>query len=99
METKEIEVNSRVFIKTSYLDIDVLVDKETGYYYAQKICSDNGKELKHLLLENKSYEELKQAISLTVGIPTVDLELEFKDMPNGYRSKWVHPLLVNYIAQ
>lgn len=36
METKEIEVNSRVFVKTSYLDIEVLVDKETGYFMLRR---------------------------------------------------------------
>ena len=98
MKTKEIEVNSRVFVKTSYLDIEVLVDKETGYYYAQKICDDNGKRLEHLL-ENNDYKLMKQAVTSTTGIPVVDLEITFPGMPVGYRSKCVHPLLVNYIAE
>ena len=98
METKEIEVNFRVFVKTSYLDIEVLVDKETGYYYAQKICDDNSKRIENIL-QNNDYELMKQAVASTTGIPVVDLEITFPGMPNGYRSKWVHPLLVNYIAQ
>lgn len=98
MNNEEFEVNGRIFIRSTYMDISVLIDKETGYYYAQKMCYDNGKRMKHLL-ENNDYELMKQAVSATVGIPALELEITFPGMPNGYRSKWVHKLLVNYIAQ
>ncbi len=98
MNSEEFEVNGRIFIRSTYLDISVLIDKETGYYYAQKICDDNGKRMEHLL-DNNDYELMKQAVSATTGIPVVELEVTFDGMPNGYRSKWVHKLLVNYIAE
>ncbi len=98
MNSEEFEVNGRIFIRSTYLDISVLIDKETGYYYAQKICDDNDKRLENLL-QNNDYELMKQAVSATTGIPVVELEITFDGMPNGYRSKWVHKLLVNYIAQ
>lgn len=50
-------------------------------------------------MENTDYELMKRAVSATAGIPAVELEITFPGMPNGYRSKWVHKLLVNYIAQ
>lgn len=98
MNNEEFEVNGRIFIRSTYMDISVLIDKETGYYYAQKICDDNGKIMRDLERLD-DYELMKQAVSATVHIPTVELEITFDRMPNGYRSKWVHKLLVNYIAQ
>ena len=98
MNSEEFEVNGRILIRSTYLDISVLIDKETGYYYAQKICDDNDKRLENLL-QNNDYELMKQAVSATTGIPVVELAITFDGMPNGYRSKWVHKLLVNYIAQ
>lgn len=98
MNSEEFEVNGRILIRSTYLDISVIIDKETGYYYAQKICDDNRKRMEHLL-ENNDYELMKQAVASTTGIPVVDLEITFPGMPVGYRSKWVHKLLVNYIAQ
>ena len=98
MNSEEFEVNGRIFIRSTYLDISVLIDKETGYYYAQKICDENGKIMRDLERLD-DYELMKQAVSATVHIPTVELEITFPGMPNGYRSKWVHKLLVNYIAQ
>ena len=98
IDNEEFEVNGRIFIRSTYMDISVIIDKETGYYYAQKICADNGKQMFHLQ-ENNDYELMKQAVSVTIGIPMVDLEITFPGMPVSYRSKWVHPLLVNYIAQ
>ena len=98
MNSEEFEVNGRMFIRSTYLDISVLIDKETGYYYAQKICDDNDKRLENLL-QNNDYELMKQAVASTTGIPVVELEITFPGMPVGYRSKWVHKLLVNYIAQ
>ena len=98
MNSEEFEVNGRIFIRSTYLDITVLIDKETGYYYAQKICDDNGKRLENLLRLD-DYELMKQAVASTTQIRVVDLEITFPGMPVGYRSKWVHKLLVNYIAQ
>ncbi len=98
MNNEEFEVNGRIFIRSTYLDISVLIDKETGYYYAQKICDDNNKVMRDLE-RNDDYELMKQAVASTAQIRTVELETTFPGMPNGYRSKWVHKLLVNYIAQ
>ena len=76
MNSEEFEVNGRIFIRSTYLDISVLIDKETGYYYAQKICDDNDKRLENLL-QNNDYELMKQAVSATTGIPVVELEITF----------------------
>ena len=71
---KERKIGGRVIIETLYNGISVFVDKETEYYYAGKICSDNGKQFKHLA-ENQDYALTKQAISSTVGIPAVELHV------------------------
>ena len=98
MNNEEFEVNGRTIICSTYLDISVLIDKETGYYYAQKICDDNNVRWRNLERLD-DYELMKQAVSASAHIPAVELEITFPGMPNGYRSKWVHKLLVNYIAE
>ena len=42
MENSVIEAGKYIFIKTTYNDISVLVEKSSGYYNATKICKDNG---------------------------------------------------------
>ncbi len=98
MNSEEFEVNGRILMRSTYLGISVIIDKETGYYYAQKICDDNNVRWRNLE-QNIDYELMKQAVASTAGIPAVELEINFDGMPVGYRSKWVHKLLVNYIAQ
>lgn len=95
---KERKIGGRTIIETLYNDIHVFVDKETGYYYAGVICSDNKKRFEHLA-ENQNYEAYKQAVSSTTGIPVVELEVVFESMGNGFRSKWIHPLLVNHVCE
>ena len=80
MNSEEFEVNGRIFIRSTYLDITVLIDKETGYYYAQKICDDNNVRWRNLE-QNIDYELMKQAVAATAGIPAVELEISFDGMP------------------
>ena len=51
------------------------------------------------LNENGDYNAYKMAISATTGIPVVELIRRFRGMPVGYRSDWIHPLLLNYVAE
>ena len=88
MNSEEFEVNGRTLIRTTYLDISVLIDKETGYYYAQKICDDNCKRIENLLRLD-DYELMKQAVASTTQIRVVELETTFPGMPVGYRSKLI----------
>ena len=53
-----INVNGRSFRRTTWNEIAVIQDVETGYFQASKICKDNGKKLKHWL-ENNQFQRLE----------------------------------------
>ena len=95
---KERKIGGRVIIETLYNDISVYIDKDTGYYYADKICSDNGKEFRQYM-RTDDYQETISAISATVGNHTVELIIVFEGMPNNYRGRWIHPLLVHPVCE
>ena len=61
-----INVNGRSFRRTTWNEIAVIQDVETGYFQASKICKDNGKKLKHWL-ENKRTDELLEAYASHLG--------------------------------
>lgn len=61
-----ININGRSFRRTTWNEIVVIQDVETGYYQASKICKDNGKKLKHWL-ENKRTDELLEAYASHLG--------------------------------
>ena len=95
---KERKIGGRTIIETLYNGIRVFVDKETGYYYAGSICSDCKKRFENLT-RDQDYEAYKQAVSSTTQIRVVELEVVFEGMGNGFRSKWIHPLLVHTVCE
>ena len=70
-----INSNGHQFIQTTWNGISVIRDTETGYYYANKMARDNGKQIKNLIV-TKDYEEEKQAISEVARIPATSLSYE-----------------------
>ena len=95
---KEREIGGRVIIETLYNGIRVFVDKETGYYYADKISRDNGKEFRQFM-RTQDYELTISAISAAVGKHTPELIAVFEGMPSGFQGRWIHPLLVHTVCE
>lgn len=54
---------------TSYNNITVIKHVKSGYYNASKICSNNGKNFKHIK-RNQSYHIKINSVSELVHIPT-----------------------------
>lgn len=46
--SKEFTVGGRIIVEDTFHDIAIWRDRETGYYYGQKICNDNDKRMEHL---------------------------------------------------
>ena len=80
-EMNRIETQSgrHTFITTTYNDISVIIDKETGYYSASKICRANKKQFSKWL-ENKRTQELLNKLSarLQLEVERVENSLLFQ---------------------
>ena len=76
MENSVIEAGKYTFIKTTYNDISVLIEKSSGYYNATKICKDNGKEMFNLV-KSQDYNDMITVVSEQIKIN------EKAPLPNG----------------
>ena len=85
MENKVINTGKYSFIKTTYNDISVLIEKSSGYYNATKICKDNGKEMFNLV-QLKDYNDMILSISEHLGIPSPTLIMKInEDIPHEFQ--------------
>ena|SRR5579863_3804169 len=86
------------FIHKHYFDIDIIVNKNTGYINATQLCKQVNKSFRHWKETSKSEKFIKE-ISLQTGIKSHEL---FHTISGGkiieLRGTYVHPLLITHIA-
>jgi len=90
---------NRQIIHTNNLilnDITIIL-REDGYINLTQLCKAGDKEFKHWK-ENKNTKTFLQALSASVGIPTVDL-INYETGSNENRSSWGHRLVAIEIAR
>jgi F0F1-type ATP synthase membrane subunit b/b' len=94
------------YCRGKYGDIDVIIHRETGYFNANKICSDcktkNGrsKEFRKWVESNDSKELILEASS-DAGIPASEIMMTIRSSSKNLtiiRGTYVHPILVPHIA-
>ncbi len=108
MNRIETQSSSRTFITTTYNDISVIIDKETGYYNASKICRANKKQFSKWL-ENKRTQELLNKLSarLQLEVERVENSLPFNSaliyhltdqIAPQFMGIYIHKKLVNELC-
>ena len=98
----EIISNGETFYRTKYMDISVIVDSN-GYYFATGMCKSNGKKFKRLT-ETNGWKEIidygTKVISSNYNLNKEEIRLivSRKDQINELQGKYIHPILINYVA-
>lgn len=104
-----VENNGRSFSRTTWNEISVIKDVETGYYKASKACEDNNKPFRHWLV-NKGTREYLQLAAEEYGLstePAIGGTAEFRrallfeidsHFDNDFRGYYIHPKLFHDVC-
>ena len=96
MQTIKLTSNNHEFIQTDYNGIRVIIDSETGYYNASKICTDNQKRFKDIT-RTDYWQEYCENVS-GEKLPLEELSYKLADVAVELRGTYIHPKLVNILC-
>ena len=96
----EYEKINDVYSKAKYAGFDVIMNMETGYINATKLCSDGGKQMKNWLRNdcNKELIEYFDKINGGSNLSRHKYEVKNGTKCNNINGTYVHPKLIPHIA-
>ena len=100
MQTIKLTSNNHEFIQTDYNGIRVIIDAETGYYNASKICRDNGKQFKDIAKQGYWQEYCAEVNASWVEdkYPPPELSYKLVEISNEFKGIYIHLDLVNFLC-
>lgn len=92
------------FSKGKYLGVEVIIDMTNGYIQGAHLCTQvknvNGKSKQFRdWLQTKQYEEVREYLIGSAGIPADRLTMNVINGPNEVKGTYIHPFLVPPCAQ
>ena len=96
----EYEKINDVYSKAKYAGFDVIMNMETGYINATKLCADGGKQMKNWIRNDCNKELIEYFDKITDGSNLSRHKYEVRNGTkcNNINGTYVHPDLIPHIA-